>query len=211
MNRNLAYRLPFIAAALGASLTTLAALPTPAMAATFDGPYVGINAGWNRTEVDEQVQPALPVDAEAGRDAGVVGIHAGYNFRAADRVVLGVEGGVSVPLDDSQQVVSSGSPLTLDARYSFDLGARAGYLVTPKTLLYVRGGYAGERVRTTLSTEAGYLRNAETLDAWTVGGGVEHEVVTDVTARIEYRYADFGTDGGTYDRHQALVGVSYHF
>jgi outer membrane immunogenic protein len=36
---------------------------------------------------------------------------------------------------------------SVDPKYSFDVTERAGYLVDPKTLLYVRGGYTNARVR----------------------------------------------------------------
>jgi outer membrane immunogenic protein len=49
------------------------------------------------------------------------------------------------------------------------------------------------------------------LDGWQVGGGFEYAITDHVSARAEYRYSDFGTAGGQYDRHQTLVGVSYNF
>lgn len=197
-----------ILAALAGITATLAA---PAQADTFDGPYIGVQAGWNRAETTDATIEAQPLDAETSRDALVIGGYAGYNHKIADHFVVGVEAGFSGTVDDKLRAQSGGNAITIDPRYSFDLGARAGYLVNDKTLVYLRGGYANLRVRTTLSSEDGTLQASDNLDGWQVGGGVERAITDNISARIEYRYSDFGNDGGQWDQHQALVGISYNF
>jgi outer membrane immunogenic protein len=49
------------------------------------------------------------------------------------------------------------------------------------------------------------------MAGWLVGGGVEYALTEKVSARLEYRYSDFGNNGGDYERHQTLVGVTYNF
>jgi len=196
--------LPF--ALLGAA----AIFAAPAQAETFNGPYVGVVAGWDRGEVAGRIEGA-PLDAEASRDALVLGGYAGYNYKLAEKVVIGAEAGFTATVDDRIRTTSAGDGFTIDPRYSFDLTARAGYLVTDKALVYVRGGYANQRVRTALDTESGIIRISDNLDGWLVGGGLEYAITEKVSARAEYRYSDFGKDGGDYQRHQTLVGVSYNF
>ena len=193
-------------AVLGASL----AFAAPAQADTFDGPYVGVTAGWDRGEVDTSIN-SQAIDAEASRDALVLGGYAGYNYKLSEKVVIGAEAGFTATVDDRIRTASAGNGLTIDPRYSFDLTARAGYLVTDKALVYVRGGYANNRVRTSLNTGTGILRDSENLDGWLVGGGVEYAITDRISARAEYRYSDFGNNGGDYERHQTLVGISYNF
>jgi len=188
-----------------------AALATPAQADTFDGPYIGVQAGWSRAETADSTIEAQPLDAETARDALVIGGYAGYNHKLADSFVIGAEAGFSGTADDKLRAQSGGSAITVDPRYSFDLSARAGYLVDDRTLVYLRGGYANLRVRTTLSGADETLRASDNLDGWLVGGGVERAITDNVSARIEYRYSDFGNDGGQWDQHQALVGISYNF
>jgi outer membrane immunogenic protein len=183
----------------------------PAHAETLDGPYVGVQAGWNRGEIADAATETLPLDAEASRDALVIGGYAGYNHRIGKSFVIGAEAGFSGAVDDEIRAQSNGNAVTLDPRYSFDLGARAGYLVTEETLVYVRGGYANTRVRATVEGEENVVRSSENLDGWFVGGGVERAITDRISARVEYRYSDLGGEGGTWDRHQALVGVSYNF
>lgn len=183
----------------------------PAHADTFDGPYVGVQAGWNRGEIADATIEAQPLDAETSRDALVLGGYAGYNYTIGDNFVIGAEAGFSGTVDDKIRAQSDGSAITLDPRYSFDLSARAGYLVNEDTLVYLRGGYANTRVRATLEGADGPSRFSDNLDGWLVGGGIERAITDTISARVEYRYSDLGNDGGTWDRHQALVGVSYNF
>lgn len=196
--------LPIIA--LAAAVTVAA----PAHAETFDGPYVGVATGWDRGEVSGRIE-GTPLDAEATRDALVLGGYAGYNHRIGEKVVIGAEAGFTGTVDDRIRAASAGNALTIDPRYSFDLTARAGYLVTDKALVYVRGGYANQRVRTSLDTGTGIVRSSDSLDGWLVGGGLEYAITEKVSARIEYRYSDFGNNGGSYERHQTLLGVTYNF
>lgn len=182
----------------------------PAQADTFDGPYVGVTAGWDRGEIDSSIN-SQAIDAEASRDALVLGGYAGYNYKLSEKVVIGAEAGFTATVDDRIRTASAGNDLTIDPRYSFDLTARAGYLVSDKALVYVRGGYANNRVRTSLDTGTGILRDSENLDGWLVGGGVEYAITDKISARAEYRYSDFGNNGGDYERHQTLFGISYNF
>lgn len=194
-----------------AAIAMLGAAAAPAHADTFDGPYVGVTAGWERSEITDRID-ARPINGEASRDALVLGGYAGYNLKATDRIVIGAEAGFSATVDDKAGATSAGRPLTIDPRYSFDLSARAGYLVTDKALVYVRGGYANTRVRTTFApATGGPVTSQDNLDGWQVGGGLEYAISKRISARAEYRYSDLGSNGGQYDRHQTLVGVSYNF
>jgi len=193
-----------------AAIAMLGAAAAPAHADTFDGPYVGVTAGWERSEIADRID-AQPIAGEASRDALVLGGYAGYNLKATDRIVIGAEAGFSAAVDDQNRAASAGKSLTIDPRYSFDLSARAGYLVTDKALVYVRGGYANTRVRTTLDGLTGPVTASDNLDGWQVGGGLEYAISDRISARAEYRYSDLGSNGGQYDRHQTLVGVSYNF
>lgn len=193
-----------------AALAVLGAAAAPAHADTFDGPYIGVTAGWERSEIADRID-TQPITGNASRDGLVLGGYAGYNLKATDRIVIGVEAGFSASVDDQNRAASAGKSLTIDPRYSFDVSARAGYLVTDKALVYVRGGYANTRVRTTLDGLTGPVTASYNLDGWQVGGGLEYAITDRISARAEYRYSDLGSNGGQYDRHQTLVGVSYNF
>lgn len=192
----------------------LAATANPAFAQDaepFEGPFIGASAGWNRGETSGRTEGGQLLDGEFTRDSVVIGAFAGYDHKVLDRVVLGAEAGFSVALDDSSAGLSAGNRVTLDERYSFDLTARAGYLVTDDVLIYARGGYANSRVRTEIEQAGSIATRSDNRDGWLVGGGAEYAISPNIRARVEYRYSDFGSDGRNSERHQTLVGVSYKF
>jgi len=181
----------------GAALAALAS--APAMAQEFQGPYVGAQAGWNHDIAINDKQ-----------DAFVGGVFAGYDQQVTPNVVLGLEGGFSLAASD--RIGPSGPDnASIDPHYSFDVSARAGYVVGEQNLLYVRGGYANTRARLTRDVGAGTFSDNRTYDGWFVGGGVERKMTDTVSARLEYRYSDFGNDNRTFQRHQVLAGVAYRF
>jgi len=192
----------------------LAATATPAFAQDaqpFEGPFIGASAGWNRAEAAGRTEGGQPLDGEVARDSVVIGAFAGYDHKVLDRVVLGAEASFSIALDDSSAGRSAGNQITLDERYSFDLTARAGYLVTDDVLIYARGGYANSRVRTEIEQAGSIATRSDNRDGWLVGGGAEYAISPNIRARVEYRYSDFGSDGRNSERHQTLVGISYKF
>lgn len=175
----------------------------PAFAEPFQGPYAGIQAGWNHDRVRGADADIGDVAVRDSRDSVVGGIFAGYNYKVTPHVVIGAEG--SFDLGGDNRVRSAAA--VIDSNYSFDLSARAGYLVNPKTLVYARGGYENTRARISNGLAEGH----DTFDGWSVGACVERAILENATARLEYRYSDLGSNGHDSDRHQALVGVGNHF
>ena len=167
-----------------------------AHAESFQGPYVGVQAGWNRDSIGSANSDVGRLDMHEARDAFFGGGFAGYDHQLTDKIVVGVEAGFDIAADDASHVGGS----LIDPNYSLDIGARAGYVVGGNTLLYVRGSYENMRARIALSEANGTLSGHDSFDGWGVGAGVERFVADKVTARIEYRYSDLG-DGGKFDRH----------
>ena len=184
---------------VGAAIAALSS--APAFAQEFQGPYVGVQAGWDQGKAVGDQQ-----------DAFVGGVFAGYDHEVIPNVVLGVEGGFS--LGASDRIGPNGPDnASLDPRYSFDASARAGYVLGERNLLYVRGGYANTRARLTRDVDGVSVSDRDNYDGWFVGGGVERKLLDNVSTRVEYRYSDFGDniDTGKYERHQVLAGVAYRF
>jgi outer membrane immunogenic protein len=81
---------------------------------------------------------------------------------------------------------------------------RLGMLVTPDTLLFGTAGVAWQRAEIA-ATCPGFVgiapfclvprteSAAKTMTGWTVGGGLEQRMWSNWLARIDYRYAEFGT------------------
>lgn len=58
---------------------------------------------------------------------------------------------------------------------------------------------------------AGARYSKESIDGYSIGGGVERALSDRISARLEYRYSDLGGSDAKFQQHQALVGVAYHF
>lgn len=215
--------------ALMAALIGTSAFAAPAMAQdanpTFTGPRVGVIAGY------DALRPGSTEDTDIDgvdqtSDGFLYGVDAGYDVAINPSVVVGIEGELSDstantdPYDGNAQFgygdVSAGRDLYV--------GARAGFLAGPSTLVYAKGGYTNARLD--LTTQSGERYNDEhfNLDGYRLGAGVEQAIGTNTYAKIEYRYSNYGDarlefDNGTNsnnfsvdtDRHQVAVGVGMRF
>lgn len=172
-------------------------------AQSFDGPFVGAHVGGQQTDI-RNLDTGLGTQVlEADRKSFTGGLFAGYDRQVAPRVVLGAEAGVDLAADDALAAI--------DPKWSLDLTGRAGYLLDPATLAYVRGGYTNARIETSASTRFSPLPESEYRDSWTLGAGIERKILKRISARLEYRYSDLGEGEGTFDRHRLLAGIAYRF
>lgn len=191
------------------ALTGLAAT-SPAMAQNFNGPSIGAQGGWVQNDLRNPKTDLGVVPIEAKRDSGTLGAFAAYD-REFDHFVLGGEVGAQFGTSDRVNGSSGTRRLQIDPRRSFDASLRGGYLVDRKTLVYVRGGYTNDRVRTTIATPSSTIAASENKGGWLAGAGVERVIVPHISARVEYRYADLSGGDGKYDRHQMLTGIAWRF
>jgi outer membrane immunogenic protein len=188
----------------------------------FNGPFVGIQAGWQQDRQKAGEGAAL-YDPESRSDSGLAyGGQIGYDFRLAPSLVVGAE----VALTGR-----TGSGVTSDGIFLYQLNqgrtvmasARFGYLGTPDDLFYVRGGYAN--ARSTISG-GGPASGSVSInrEGYLIGAGYERILAQSMSARIEYGYSDLdddklfiinsGPDAVTiksYSRHTITVGVNFRF
>jgi len=149
----------------------------------FNGPYVGIQGGWQQDRQTLDVtNNGRTTSASQNKSGFGYGGQIGYDFRLSDQVVFGVE------VDATGRTGANG--LELKQGRTLAATARLGYLVMPKSLLYARGGYANGRF--TLRDASTSI--SENRDGWQIGAGYEQMVARNVSARIEYAYSKFGSD-----------------
>ncbi|NMG03873.1 outer membrane protein [Azoarcus taiwanensis] len=136
---------------------------------------------------------------------GLLGFAVGYNHALTDRLLVGAE--VDLEARGSQRdrsfqkykgVTETDYSVRSQLRAAASLRARLGYLVTDRTLVYVTAGYAAAHVKRTFIDEEmpPIERESRTRwqDGWTAGIGGQYLVRQNLSAGIEYRYSDFGTD-----------------
>ena len=196
-----------------AVLATILAAPfaSASSAAQFDGPFVGAQVGWQSEKMRDTKSSFGVVPVDDTKQSVTGGLFAGYDKTVNGRFVVGAEAGLDFASDDQVQRDVAGTNYSVDPKYSFDLTARAGYLVNPQTLLYVRGGYTNARIRTTITDAAGIDSASSDRDGWLAGGGIERQVAQNVSARVEYRYSKLSEGDGRDQRHRVLAGLSYRF
>ncbi len=167
----------------------------------WSGAYVGGNATWQKGKFNGQ-------DQDRGHALGG-GVYGGYNMQSG-QLVYGGEADLSYSGVDNN---SHGFTAKQGANGS--IRARVGVDLNP-VLVYGTGGIAASNVE--VETNAGAKDDA-TLLGWTAGAGVEAFVTDNVTARVEYRYSDYGkkTFHGAngqrsgFEDHSIRVGMGVKF
>ena len=161
----------------------------------------------------------------------------GYNWQSS-AFVFGVEadfGGAGLTGNWNNGLATTAHGyLWADNNASFyaDVTGRLGYVAGP-ALFYVKGGWAyldtnlsvGGNGLIAARTYGAWSANSNSLDGWTVGGGIEYMWSPNWSVKAEYLYFDFSRDNlswtdynnRTWDFNRDLtvnsfkVGLNYHF
>lgn len=166
----------------------------------------------------------LNVDGLGG-DGILASVYGGADYQVLPRAVVGLlaEGTWSSMAGSiSASVAGANANVTSQADLGLALLARGGVLVTPSSLLYLAGGYAGQNFHTTGTAAAGgtfasFARD-DWLNGWTLGGGFETMLRGGWSAKLEYRFSQFEQkfiSGPNFTiapfEHTARVGLAYRF
>lgn len=105
----------------------------------------------------------------------------------------------------------------------FYIGARLGYVVAPRTMIYAKGGYASTQLKFRLDDEEIEFDDRPTVDGFRVGVGIEQKFGPGMFAKAEYRYSNYSNITVTdfddtetvfdidVDRSQFVFGLGYRF
>ncbi|WP_456622765.1 outer membrane protein [Bradyrhizobium sp. P5_C12] len=209
------------AAADAADLPVKASHPVAAPLPGWTGFYAGVQGGYEWSQ-DRTVEFALggpPTGFNHGfhPGGGFGGVHVGYNHQF-DRFVVGIEGDADFGRVDGGFTVSI---LRFDARKEWEssIRGRLGFTPTERLLLYVTGGVAFTELKyrwmdNSVGTPFAPADANIFKTGWTAGVGGETALTDRVTARLEYRYSDFGTTRfdwrdllGSYEQHPRFQSV----
>lgn len=205
--------------------------------------YVGLQLGGASSDVSMTEYDAGTSDLSTeeyswdGDDTGMIGgVYLGFNFMATEAFLIGVEADLGYAgLSDESYRDRQGAPDPLEEYlYGWESGlqgslrARAGVMMG-NTLLYGTGGLAIGKQSFDVyefNSDTESENFDETMVGWTAGGGVEYGFSSNWTARIEYRYTDFGDVtitpsvpdyNGNFDneievtQQSVMAGIAYRF
>ena len=185
----LRYALPALAAA------ACAVIPASASAQAFEGEYLALQAGVSILKTKGEVISG-PL-SESDTKPVVVAV-AGFRGPIGENspIVLGIEGDIGLTIDE------------FDSR--FGVSGIAGFKAGERTLIYGRGGYL----------QRGGVERASggsSVGGWMAGAGVEFAAFGDFNMRVDYRYADLGSDtdvlgfSRNFKSHELMAGAVFDF
>ena len=206
---------------------------------TWTGGYIGFQVGGAWQQLGETVNaPLLPaiagvtgapglIQTNVDSNGAIFGGHLGFNYQFSPSFVAGLEGDVegSSGHNFGFSYGSGFGPYSAEVFNNIrgSIRGRLGYAVG-HLLLYTTAGGAWANFSTTHNFVTGGNTDVSnyTPVGWTVGAGVEYAFMGNLSARLEYRYADYGTStiypatpGLTYGEkateHTLRAGISYRF
>ena len=211
------------------ALVATSAFATPVLAQsanpTFTGPRVEATLGYDHTGAGSSVSNNNGRDDQK-IDGLLYGGGIGYDIATSDNIVLGAEAeltGSTAKSDRNDYTSDFGYGRVKQGRDIY-VGARAGYVVAPTTMLYVKGGYTNSKLEVLAGSTSQTTDNNFKLDGWRVGAGAEHAMGPNSYAKLEYRYSnyergniDYATGGTSSrfdvdtDRHQVVASYGFRF
>ena len=205
-----------------------AVAPAPVFVAmNWAGFYIGAQVGYSWGDAKGTASPVPPPNTLGVKPDGIVGgLHAGYNLQSGS-FVYGLEADIEAAGTRKTQLFALlGATAGFKSDWRGSLRVRAGIAAGSNMLVYLTGGLAVADGSFRIGPPApGVFTGSSTMLGWTVGAGAEYKFAPNWSARLEYRYSDFGADTFAmpaafapatslrvkYNDHAVRVGVSYYF
>ena len=185
------------------------AAPTPVAVANWTGCYVGAGGGYGMFVQRHHTVTAL--GGTAGEtDTGGKGwfgtVQVGCDYQVADRFVIGAFGdwdwsGLRGNLQPTGIIGAGGLGVWGEERQkdTWAAGGRIGYVVIPRLLAYVAGGYTETRFEGVSfsnllnNTATGISMDAQKYKGWFLATGYEYglDFIPGLYWKTEYRYASY--------------------
>lgn len=191
---------------------------------TFDGPRIEIQAGWDSPTISLRASDGVDsIDESEGKSGVTYGGELGYDYAMTPISFVGLYAGIQGSTTEECTEVYGGDEACLKAGRNFTAGIRAGFMLSPTSAAYMKGGYSNGRVRLTYEDPAFPADNFEeggNLDGFHVGAGAEFAFGTRTYGKVEYVYSNYGnydyvdgTDSASLglDRHQVVAGLGVRF
>lgn len=161
------------------------------------GPYVGIQAGLNRTDLDNF----------SSENAFTAGIRTGYDVQLSDHFLAGGDVFYEWNQDKDHQTCIAGAGCAgvnlgsnvygVEGKIGFPLGLSGNFLP------YVKLGYAHLDITGD---------NASGSDnGWRYGAGIAWSLTDSTSLTFQYIHAKYGSDVGNWKNDNFTVGLNFHF
>lgn len=209
-----------------AGATPAFAQDTPSEA--FSGPRVEAIAGYDSSRSGSTVDNDATRNTKQSINGLVYGAAIGYDAPIGANLVVGADAEITTSTakwDNNNGVPNTFNLGRVKAGRDIYVGGRIGYAMSPKTLLYVKGGYTNARYNLEGTDGTTNLSQRLDTDGFRVGAGVEYAMTSKSFAKLEYRYSnykkgefDFNAstpDSSRFnidtDRHQVVASVGVRF
>lgn len=202
--------------------TTTTTTSAPSEGATFTGPRAEIFGGWDRVGARQRYDDGTTrLTSRSHKTGWTGGGLLGYDVPLGSNLTAGVFG--SYAISTAKTCGDDGATIAcLKSGRQIEGGARIGYKMGGRALIYAKGAYVNGQIRETAADDAGdYFRGHANRDGWRAGAGLELAVTNHAYVKAEYDYTRFKsfnaddlglTDTSLrYDRNQVLAGFGVHF
>jgi outer membrane immunogenic protein len=182
-----------------------------------------IHAGWDHISTHQRTDVGVSGATTREKDDGIVyGGEVGYDFDLGG-FTLGAYAGIEGASTKECAEVFTEVETCAKAGRNISLGARIGAKVTPRVLLYAKGGYSNGQVKLDYIdhvTPANSFGLSDEMDGYHLGAGVQLDVMSNLYAKLEYVHTDYSdyaikngnaTITGGVNRDNVVVGVGFRF
>lgn len=216
----------------GSAVLGAAFLPVVALAqdgrVPFTGPRIEAIAGYDHLRSGSTVDNDATRDLKQSIDGVTYGAGVGFDAALGNSLRAGVDAEISdstAKWDNNNGVPNTFNLGRVTADRDIYVGGRLGYVTSPSTMVYVKGGYTNARFGLQ-GTNGTVIRDQRLeTDGYRVGAGLEHQLSGSAYVKAEYRYSnyskgEFDFNGTTpdssrfnidTDRHQVVVGAGLRF
>lgn len=184
----------------------------------WSGVYGGVHAGYAWTDMDWDLDYPFGAGTFSNsfdNSGAILGGHVGALHQYGHWVVgaeVSLSGGFESETRGGINLfgASTAGTLSTDIDVLLLITGRLGY-AWDRSLIYVKGGYAGARIE--LATDDNVpgdfiSRTRDYYNGWTVGGGYEYMLMPNVILGLEYNYVDLSGDASATVTNLAGVPVS---
>ncbi len=197
---------------------------SPAAAADHSGPRIEIRGGWDHVSLNETLSDGVTsVSNSAGKDGYAFGAEIGYDAQVTPLFTLGGYAGGDLSGTRKCGQIYGNDEACIKSPRNFTVGARAGAIVGPFGLLYVKGGYSNGRLQVAYRDLVDPTNDFDAhtdRGGWHVGAGSEVSILRNGYFKVEYVYTRYDSykvteSGLTYklggDRNQVMAATGLRF